>query len=87
MDNKQRKKLKQLGHHLNPVVMIGDKGVSEAVIAEVQRALHDHELIKIKIAADRDEIQSIANDICQQTQAEFVNKIGKMLIIYRQRCD
>ncbi len=55
LSERQRKYLRGLGHALNPVLLIGQHGVTPAVIAEAQRALHDHELIKVKFrGADRD---------------------------------
>ena len=55
LSEKQRKHLRGLGHALQPVVLIGNAGLTDGVIAEAARALHDHELVKIKVrGADRD---------------------------------
>jgi RNA-binding protein len=58
LDIRTRKNLKALGHKLNPVVMVAGKGLSDTVLEEVRRALHDHELIKVKLAMVLTEPQS-----------------------------
>ncbi len=85
MDNKTRKRLRQIAHHLEPVVSIGEAGVSDTVIAETQRALDDHELIKIKIhAEDRTDRALLADALVEQCGATVVQKIGKVLVLFRQ---
>lgn len=81
----ERKRLRQIGHALNPVVMLGDKGLSESVLEELGRALNDHELIKVKIVAeDRDERAAIIVEISEKTGAQVVQKIGKIALIYKK---
>ncbi|MFW1753098.1 ribosome assembly RNA-binding protein YhbY [Acinetobacter wanghuae] len=81
----ERKRLRQIGHALNPVVMLGDKGLSEGVLEELSRALNDHELIKVKIVAeDRDERAAMIVEISEKTGAEVVQKIGKIALIYKK---
>jgi RNA-binding protein len=85
MDNKTRKRLRQIAHHLEPVVSIGEAGVSDTVIAETQRALDDHELIKIKIhVADRTDRALLGDALVEQCGAIVVQKIGKVLVLFRQ---
>ncbi len=85
MDNKTRKRLRQIAHQLEPVVSVGDAGVSEAVIAETQRALDDHELIKVKIhAADRTDRALLGEALVEHCGATVVQKIGKVLVLFRQ---
>ncbi len=80
----ERKRLRGIGHDLRPIVTIGDKGLSEGVLKEVARALRDHELVKIKIAAgDRDDRGPIVDAICAETGAQPVATIGKTALIYR----
>jgi len=79
----QKKKLKALAHPLNPVVIIGQAGLTDAVIKEINVALNAHELIKIKIRAERDERATIREQICEQTKAELVQSIGQIAVIYR----
>ncbi|GAB1257428.1 ribosome assembly RNA-binding protein YhbY [Aurantivibrio plasticivorans] len=79
-----KKQYRSIGHKLKPTVMIGGNGLSEAVISEVERALHDHELIKVKLGiADRDDRQMIVEELAKETKAEVVQMIGKMVLLYR----
>lgn len=85
MDNATRKKLKKIAHHLHPVVIVGEGGVSDAVVAETERALDDHELIKVKLnAGDRDDRRSLGDGLAASCRAEVVQRIGKVLVLYRQ---
>ncbi|KLN95448.1 ribosome assembly RNA-binding protein YhbY [Moellerella wisconsensis] len=84
LNKKQIQHLKSLAHHLNPVVMIGNNGLTEGVLAEAELALTHHELIKVKIAGeDRDTKNLIANAIVRETGAINVQIIGKILVLYR----
>lgn len=83
-----RLKLKKQAHHLNPVVMIGSKGLTAAVQLEIERALLDHELIKIKIHAEnKEERKEMIETICKARDAEFIGAIGYVAIIYRKNID
>ncbi len=85
MDSAERKKLRQIAHHLHPVIIVGDGGVSAAVIAETNRALDDHELIKVKVnAMDRDDRSEMIDALLAACQAEAVQKIGKVVVLYRR---
>ena len=84
LSTKQKQHLKGLAHPLKPVVMIGNNGLTEGVIAEVEQALEHHELIKIKIAAEERETKNlIVEAIVRETKATNVQVIGKTLILYR----
>lgn len=72
-------------HPLKPVVMVGAKGLTEAVIKETNVALEAHELIKVKIMADRDTRREICRALIEQTGAELVQEIGQIAAIYRKR--
>ncbi|MCE3269316.1 MAG: yhbY [Burkholderiales bacterium] len=81
---KQRQYLKGLAHDLNPVVMIGDKGLTDAVIKEVITSLNAHEIIKIRVLGDDRKLRtSMIDDLCQKTNASLVQHIGKLLVLYR----
>ncbi len=80
----QKRHLRSLGHHLKPVVWIGQHGLKASVLAEIEQALDSHELIKIKVAADRGTRADIASEICTQTAAIPVHAIGQMLIVFRR---
>ena len=80
----QRQFLKGLAHARQPVVMIGNQGLTVAVLKEVDHALNAHELIKIKAASDEpDTRRAWLEDICAATGAVPVQQIGKVLVIYR----
>lgn len=85
LSSAQKKDLKRIGHHLKPIVIISEQGVSEGVLAELDRALNDHELIKIRVTvSDRDAKQALIAEACGQTGAELVQVIGKMAILLRR---
>ncbi len=80
----EKKKLKAQAHPLKPVVMIGQSGLTPAVLKEINVALDAHELIKVKIRAERDERNVIREQICTETQAELVQSVGQVAVIYRK---
>ncbi|MDQ1316337.1 MAG: RNA-binding protein [Pseudomonadota bacterium] len=80
----QRQYLKGLAHNRQAVVMIGNQGLTAAVLKEVDLALTAHELIKVKAASDEpDTRRAWMEEICSTTGAAPVQQIGKMLVIYR----
>ena len=80
--------LRARAHHLNPVVMVGQHGLTEAVIRETETALRAHELIKVRVLGDeRDERLLIGEELCAATGAQLVQHIGKLLVLYRERPD
>ncbi len=83
----QRKYLRGLAHSLSPVVHVGNAGLTESVIAATNRALDDHELIKVKIAAERDERSRIAADLEDACRAHLAGEIGTIAILYRAHQD
>jgi len=85
---KQRRWLKQQAHHLKPVVMLGQHGLSEAVMREIDLALDHHELIKTKIGAgDREERDQLIAAITRGTRAEMVQRVGNTASFYRHNPD
>lgn len=82
---RQRKTLKSLAHGLKPVVQIGQKGLTPAVLAAIARALDDHELIKVKFLDFKDEREALAAGIAADTAAHLVGIIGNIAIMYRRR--
>ncbi|MBB5212402.1 YhbY family RNA-binding protein [Microbulbifer hydrolyticus] len=81
----RKKALRTLGHNLKPVVTVADKGLTEGVAEELNRALNDHELIKVKLAVnDRDARRELIAELCQQSGAELVQEIGKIALIFRK---
>lgn len=84
LTRKQTTYLRSLAHPLSAIVTIGGSGLTEAVMAELESTLDYHELMKIRISTDnRDLRKKLAQDICSATNAEKVQQIGKVLIIFR----
>ena len=85
LSNKQKQHLKGLAHQLKPVVQLGQNGLTEGVLAEIENALNFHELIKVKIATDDREMKQLIIDaIVRETEAINVAKIGHIVVLYRQ---
>lgn len=85
LNNEQKKQYKSIGHHLNPVLIVAENGLTEGVLAELDRALNDHELIKVKFAiTERDDRRALIDELCQQSRSELVQIIGKMALVYRK---
>ena len=85
---RQRKYLRGLGHALNPVLLIGNAGVTPAVIAEAKRALHDHELIKVKFrGAEREARDTGLAELATATESVLVQRIGHTALYYKRRND
>ena len=83
----QKKNLRSKAHHLKPVVTVADKGLSESVIAEIERALNDHELIKVKLRGERETRKSWITDIVEKCKAELIQSIGQTACFYRKNPD
>jgi len=79
-----KKYLRSLAHHLKPVVMVGRNGLSGILIASIDAALHDHELIKVKFVEFKEEKKEMAAEISTITKSEIVGIIGNIVIFYRQ---
>jgi RNA-binding protein len=85
LDNVQIRYLRGLSHALRPTVMIGAKGLTDAVVAELDLALAHHELVKVHVAGDDREARAeAAGVLASRTGAEVVQKIGKMICLYRR---
>jgi putative YhbY family RNA-binding protein len=82
----ERQALKGRAHRLNPVVLIGGAGLTPTLVAEVDRALHAHELVKIRVmGAERAAREAMLTAVCAATDAAPVQHIGKVLVVYRKR--
>ncbi|GAA0857576.1 ribosome assembly RNA-binding protein YhbY [Aliiglaciecola litoralis] len=85
LSNKQKQYLKGLAHPLKPIIQLGNNGLTEGVLAEIDNALNHHELIKVKVPSDdREEKQLIMDAITRETKAEKLQTIGHTLILFRQ---
>jgi RNA-binding protein len=85
LSESQKKYLRGLGHGLKPVVMVGDAGLTEAVLAEFSHSLEHHELIKVRVkVGDRAARDSIIARLCDSADAELVQRIGNMALLFRE---
>ena len=84
LSTSQTKILRGLAHALKPVVRVGQNGLKDTIFEEIETALDFHELIKVKIAADRDEREEMTNEILKKSQAEKVQQIGQVLVLFRR---
>ena len=86
--SRERKALKAKAHSLEPIVLIGGKGLTDAVVAEVDFALNAHELIKVRAPGlERDERDRAFAEVCARTGAELVQQVGKVAVLYRKRVE
>ena len=86
LDAKQRQNLRGQAHALKPVVMIGTHGVNDGVLAELEVAIHAHELIKIRLPqVSHDERDDMIQTLSRASHADVVGRIGRILILYRPR--
>lgn len=84
----ERSALRSEAHALNPVVLIGEAGLSEAVMKEIDSALHSHGLIKVRVFGDDRQARALMYEtICSTLQAAPIQHIGKLLVIYRPKSD
>jgi RNA-binding protein len=85
LSSDRKKQYRNIGHNLKPVVTIAGNGLSDNVMVELERALNDHELIKVKLMInDRDVRSTVVDQMCKKSRAEVVQKIGKVALIFRE---
>ncbi|MFN2301898.1 MAG: ribosome assembly RNA-binding protein YhbY [Gammaproteobacteria bacterium] len=88
LTDKQRKYLRTLAHPRKPIVTLGNAGLTDAVIAELDLALDAHELVKVRVrAADREERDALIDTILVRTGAAQVQRVGHVLTLYRRNRD
>jgi len=84
LTEKQRRHLKGLAHPLKPVILMGNSGLTEAVVAETSRALASHELIKVRLPGlDRDERDAALKSLAERTDSAFVTRIGHIAVLFK----
>ena len=85
LTNEQKKQYKSIGHHLKPVLIVSENGLTEGVQAELERALNDHELIKVQLQiTEREDRRAVTDELCKIGGCELVQSIGKMALVYRK---
>jgi RNA-binding protein len=84
----QKKYLRGLGHALNPTITVGDKGLTESLLAEYELTLTHHELIKVKVrAGDRSTRDDMIRELCSGSSAELIQRIGNVALLYRENSE
>ena len=84
LSSSQKKTLRRIAHHLDAVVQVGDQAITEGVIQETDRALRDHELIKVRVNnGEREDRNQACEALAKSCAAEIVQKIGKVVVLYR----
>ena len=80
----QKKHLRGLGHKLKPLIMVGDAGLSESLLAEFESTLDHHELLKVRVrVGDREARDGIIAQLCDKSGADLVQRIGNVALLYR----
>ena len=88
LNEAQKKYLRGLGHQKKPLIIVGDAGLSESLLAEYETTLSHHELIKVRIrVGDRETRDSIIEKLCSVSAAELVQRIGNVALLYRENLD
>jgi RNA-binding protein len=88
LSENQKKYLRGRGHDLKPLIMVGDAGLTEALMAEYQSTLAHHELIKVKLrGADRESRDAMIASLCDEHSTELIQRTGNVALIYRPNHD
>ena len=87
LSSRQRKYLRGLAHPLEPIVHVGKGGVTESIVAQVDRALDSHELIKVRFVDGKEEKAGLVAAIVAGTGAVEAGRVGHVAILYRQQTD
>jgi RNA-binding protein len=88
LSEKQKKHLRRLAHPLNPIVMLGNAGITPGVVKELDRALSDHELVKVSArVGERSARDAALETLARQTSSEIVQRIGNVGVFFRRRAD
>lgn len=88
LTGKQKRHLRGLGHDLHPLVTVGDKGLSENLLAELDQTLEHHELIKVRVnAGDREERRLLIDQLVEKSGAALIQTVGHIALLYRKAKD
>jgi RNA-binding protein len=85
LTGKQRRALRAKGHHLEPVVIVGQSGVTEGILSALSQALQDHELIKVKVNEGPETRHEAAQRMAEGTGAELVQLLGRTVLLFKKR--
>jgi RNA-binding protein len=85
LTGKQKRKLRALGHHLSPVVLVGQQGISDGVLSAAGQALLDHELIKIKLGEGVESRHEAALQLAGGTGSEVAQVLGRTVLLFKRR--
>jgi RNA-binding protein len=85
VNSARKKQLKAQAHSLKPVIIVGQSGLTESVLKEIEITLNTHELIKIKVRAEKDERNAIRDQIVTETKADLIQSIGQIVVVYRKK--
>ena len=85
LNTQMKKSLRGVAHHLDPVIAVSERGITHGIVEETQRALSDHELIKVKVfSADRSSRGEVASALAEATSSTVLQQIGKVAVLYRR---
>jgi RNA-binding protein len=88
LSEKQKKHLRRLAHPMSPIVMLGNAGLTDAVVAELDRALTDHELVKVSArVGERDARNEVLATLASRTTSELVQRVGHVGVFFRRRTE
>ena len=88
LSSSQTRYLRSLAHELSPVVLLGNKGATEAVVKELDGALDIHELVKVKLSGgDKDERQAQIDMLVDGTRSEKIHQIGHVVVLFRRNAE
>ena len=84
LNTQMKKSLRGVAHHLDPVIAVSERGITDGIVEETERALSDHELIKVKVfSADRSGRGEVASALAEATSSIVLQQIGKVAVLYR----
>lgn len=87
MDSKQRSHLRSIARNLKPIVQIGKNGLTDESIETIRKALEDHELIKVKFLAFKEEKEELSHELLEKTRADLVDRMGNIVVLYIKHPD
>jgi RNA-binding protein len=85
LNGKAKRHLRALAHDLKPTVQIGNQGITDGLLGAVDRALTDHELIKVRVSGEDVDLDEVGARVAEGTNAQLVQVIGRMLVLFRRR--